>query len=126
MKLIPQSSSTSQKKNKKRKTQKKEKTQKKKKTQKKTQKKEKNTEQEKEKEKEKTLKDSFEKKNKKKPLETLEENFIQMYQPFQRESISLHKGGIFCYMPYDALDRYEKSIFKIDTSNDIEQKIQDL
>ena len=67
---------------------------------------------------------SFEKKDK--SLETLEENFIQMYQPFQRESLTLHKGGIFCYMPYDALDKYEKSIFKIDTSNNIEQKIHDL
>ena len=67
---------------------------------------------------------SFEKK--KKPFEILEENFIQMYQPFRRESITLNEGGIFSYMSYDALDKYEKSIFKIDKSNDIEQKIQDL
>ena len=67
---------------------------------------------------------SFEKK--KKPFEILEENFIQMYQPFRRESITLNEGGIFSYMSYDALDKYEKSIFKIDKSNVIELKIQDL
>ena len=67
---------------------------------------------------------SFEKK--KKPFEILEENFIQMYQPFRRESITLNEGGIFSHMSYDALDKYQKSIYKIDKSNDIEQKIQDL
>lgn len=57
---------------------------------------------------------------------SFEEEFRLMYQPFQQEIISKQKGGIFCYMPYDALDKYEKSIFKIDTSNDIDQTIKDL
>lgn len=58
--------------------------------------------------------------------ETLETNYLQNYQPFQQEPVPLNKGGIFCYMPYDAVDNFEKSIFKIDSNEDIENKIQDL
>ena len=58
--------------------------------------------------------------------ETFKEKFTQMYHPFQREPISNIESGIFCYMPYDSLDRLEKSIFKIEISQNINNTIKNL
>ena len=34
---------------------------------------------------------------------------------------NLNSGGVYCYMPYDSLDKKKKSMFKIDSSLNIKK-----
>ena len=58
------------------------------------------------------------------------DNFDSGYKSVYKEPFSINKpiegGGVFCYMPYDALDKTSKSIFKIEGSNNIEKSIKEL
>ena len=42
-----------------------------------------------------------------------------MYHPFERESTSSIEESIFCYEPYNALDRFKNMVFKIEIRQNI-------
>lgn len=39
---------------------------------------------------------------------------------------NMKSGGVFCYMPYESLDKSNKSIFKIDVALNLQMKISEL
>ena len=66
-------------------------------------------------------------KKKKTVIQNLVKEYEQIFKnPFLSKKDSIHGGGVFCYMPYDGLDKSNKSIFKIESSTNIEDSIAQL